>query len=75
MNMLEAIDLLKVTCDFECESLEEVPNFSIFDRQNDGFAICVKAESVDEDLHDYLVEVAESRSLRLHESEGYLVIG
>ena len=74
MNFIEAIDLLKVVSSFDFEEAVRVKKFSIYDGQNDGFAVCVKAESVDEDFHDFLGEVVEFRGLRLSESNGYLLI-
>lgn len=74
MNLFEAVDLLKVVSCFDFEEAENVPHFSIHDGQSNGFSVCVKSEFVDEDFHDFLGEVVESRNLRLLDADGYLFI-
>jgi hypothetical protein len=74
MNLNEAIDLLDVASDFNFESSEKKPNISIYDNQNEGFVLFVKANLVNEKYRDYLKEIVESRRLGMRESEGYLII-
>ena len=74
MNLVEAIDLLAAVSDFDFKNLREMPNFSIYDKQNDGFVLWVKANFVNEKYREYLEGIVESRKLGMRESEGYLII-
>jgi hypothetical protein len=74
MNLNEAIDLLDVASNFNFEPLEEKPNISIYDNQNEGFVLYVKANLVNEEYRNYLKRIVESRKLGMRESEGYLII-
>ena len=74
MNLVEAIDLLAAVSDFDFKNLRETPNFSIYDKQNDGFVLWVKANFVNGKYREYLEGIVESRKLGMRESEGYLII-
>ena len=74
MNLIEAVELLDDILDFDFEDLVKKPNINLYDRQKDGFVLCLKADSVTEEYRDYIEEIAESRKLRIRESEGYLTI-
>jgi O-phosphoseryl-tRNA(Cys) synthetase len=74
VNFNEAIDLLEAVSDFQFEPSEEKPEFSVMDNQNQGYTLHVKAQLVNEKYRKYLVEIVESRKLRIRESEGYLII-
>ena len=74
MNLKEAIDLLDAVSNFEFKGSEKRPNISIYDKEKDGFVLCVKADLVNEKYLDYLKRIVESRKLGIRESEGYLTI-
>ena len=74
MNFNEAVELLEVVSDFHFKSSEEKPDFCVYDNQNQGYTLCVKAQLINEEYRNYLKEIVESRELRIRESEGYLII-
>ena len=74
MNLVEAIDLLAAVSDFDFKNLREMPNFSIYDKQNDGFVLCVKANLVNEEYRNFLQKTVESRNLWMRELNGYLIV-
>ena len=74
LNLNEAIDLLDAISNFNFKDVEKIPNFSIWDKQKDGYVLCVKANSVTEEYRDYLKGIVESRKLRMRELDGYLMI-
>jgi hypothetical protein len=74
VNLNEAIALLAVVSDFHFKDSEKKPDFSIYDNQNEGYVLCVKADLISEEYNNYIKEVVESRKLRMHELDGYLTI-
>jgi hypothetical protein len=74
VNFSEAIELLEAVSDFHFKSSEEPPDFCIYDNQNQGYSLRVKAKSVSEEYRYYLNDIVESRKLRIRESDGYIVI-
>jgi len=74
LNFSKAIELLEAVTDFHFESSEEKPNFSIYDNQNQGYTLRVKASLVNAEYLKYVKEIVESRKLGMRESEGYLTI-
>jgi hypothetical protein len=74
LTLNEAIDLLCVVSDFQFKDSEKRPDFCIYDNQNDGYNLRIKAELVTAEYRSYLNEIVKSRKLRIRESEGYLII-
>ena len=74
MNFNEAIELLEVVSDFHFKALEKKPDFCIYDNQNEGYSLCVKAHLINTEYRKFIKEIVESRKLGTHESEGYLII-
>ena len=74
MNLNEAIDLLDAVSAFDFKDSMRIPKFSIYDNQNEGFVLCVKADLVNAKYRDYLKGIVGSRELGMRELEGYLMI-
>lgn len=74
LNLSEAIELLNVVSDFNFEATEKRPTITIYDNQNEGFVICVKASLVSEEYRIYLERVVKSRNLWMRDYEGFLMI-
>ena len=74
MNLVEAVELLDAISDFNFKDSEKIPNISIYDKEKEGFVLCVKANMVDEEYRDFLKGIVESRKLGMRQSEGYLMI-
>lgn len=74
MNLKEAVALLAAVSDFSFKQSEKKPAVSIYDNQNQGYTLCVKAHLINEEYHKYLKKTVEARKLRIRESEGYIVI-
>jgi hypothetical protein len=74
VNFNEAIELLEVVSDFHFKASEKKPDFCIYDNQNEGYVLCVKALLINAEYRNYLKEIVESRKLGIRESEGYLII-
>jgi hypothetical protein len=74
VNFNEAIELLDAVSDFQFKQLEKKPDFCIYDNENQGYTLCVKAALISEEYHNHLKHIVESRKLGIRESEGYLVI-
>jgi hypothetical protein len=74
VNLIEAVELLNAVSDYDFGSSKDIPDFSIYDNQQDGFVLCVKASLVDEEYRDYLKGIVESNKLEIRESDGYLTI-
>lgn len=74
LNFKEAIELLEVVSDFQCKASEKKPNFCIYDNQNEGYNLSIKANLINAEYRNYIEEMVESRKLGIRESEGYLVI-
>ena len=74
VNLVEAVELLDAISDFNFKDSEKIPNISIYDKEKEGFVLCVKASLVDEEYRDFLKGIVESRKLGMRQSEGYLMI-
>ena len=74
MNFKEAIQLLEAFTDFPSKSGEKRPNFSIYDNQNQGYSLSVKAQLIGAEYLNYVKKIVESRKLGVRESKGYLII-
>ena len=74
MNFSEAIELLEAVSDFKFEPSEEKPDFCVYDNQNQGYTLNVKAQSVSEKYRKHVMRIVESRKLRIRESSGFLII-
>jgi hypothetical protein len=74
VNFNEAIELLEAVSDFQFKPSEKKPDFCLFDNQNQGYNLQVKADLINEKYRTYLDEIVESRKLRIRESGGYLTI-
>ena len=74
MNFNEAIGLLEAVSDFNFKESEEKPDFCIYDNQNEGYSLRIKAHLINTEYRKYIKEIVESRKLGTHESEGYLII-
>ena len=74
VNLVEAVELLDAISDFNFKDSEKIPNISIYDKEKEGFVLCVKANMVDEEYRDFLKGIVESRKLGMRQSEGYLMI-
>jgi hypothetical protein len=74
MDIFEAVKLLGVVSDFSFKDAGEVPRFSIFDGEKEGFVVCVKANLVGEEYYEYLKRIIRLRNLRMRKSKGYLMI-
>jgi hypothetical protein len=74
LNFIEAIELLDSISDFNFKGFKKKPSFSIYDKQKDGFVLCVKANLVNEEYRNFLQGIVESRNLRMRELDGYLII-
>jgi len=74
LNFIEAIELLEVVTDFQFKPSEKKPDFCVYDNQNQGYTLCVKANMVNAEYLEHIKATAESRKLGLRESQGYLVI-
>jgi hypothetical protein len=70
VNLSEAIELLGAVSAFHFKASEEKPNFCIFDNQNEGYSLSVKAHLISSEYHCHLREVAKSHKLVIRESEG-----
>lgn len=58
LSLIEATKLLNAVSDFHFESSEKTPKLSIYDKQKEGFVICMKTKLVNEEYHSYLEEIA-----------------
>ena len=74
LNLKDAINLLTVISEFQFNEAEKKPNAVIYDNQTGGFVLYFKASLVSHDYRAYLQKITKSRKLRMHESEGYLII-
>jgi len=74
LNFSEAIRLLEVVSDFPFKPSEKKLGFSIYDNQNQGYTLRVKASLVNSEYLKYVKEIVESRKLGMRESDGYLTI-
>ena len=74
LNLLEAVELLNAVSDFNFADSERRPTISIYDKQTEGFVLCIKAELVSEKYYNHLKGIVESHKLGLRESEVYLII-
>ena len=74
LNLIEAIELLDSISDFEFRGFKKRPSFSIYDREKDGFVLCVKANLLNAEYRSFLGEIVKSRKLRIRELDGYLII-
>jgi hypothetical protein len=74
LTINDAIDLLCAVSDFQFKDSEKRPDFCVYDNQNDGYNLRIKAELVDKEYRRYLNGIVKSRKLGLRESEGYLII-
>ena len=74
VNLLEAIDLLKVVSDLDFEDSKKIPTITIFYNPKDGFVLHVKENLVTDEYRRYLYGVVKSRNLLLSGSKGYLMI-
>ena len=60
--------------DFNFKKSEEKPDFCIYDNQNQGYTLCVKADLVNAEYRKYIKAIVKSRRLGIRESDGYLTI-
>jgi hypothetical protein len=74
LNLKEAIEVLDSISDFDFKEFKKKPSFSIYDKQKDGFVLCVKANLVNEEYRNFLQGIVEPRNLRMCELDGYLII-
>ena len=74
LNLSEAVDLLAAVSDFNFKSSEKRPDYYIYDNQNQGYTLWIKAQSVNPEYLSYVKKIVKSRKLAIHKSEGYLVI-
>ena len=74
LNICEAIELLDVVMNYHFNTSEGTPDFCIFDNQNEGYALSVKAYLISQEYRKHLRKVAESRNLLIHESEGVITL-
>ena len=74
LNLSEAVDLLAAVSDFNFKQSEKRPDFYIYDNQNQGYTLWVKAQLVNPEYLSYVKKIVKSRKLAIRESEGYLVI-
>jgi len=51
-----------------------MPRICIYDDQNKGYSLILKADLVSKEYRKYLGKIAESQKLVIKESEGYLQI-
>ena len=63
MNFKEAIELLGAVSDFQHSASEEKPNFCIYDNQNEGYSLNVKARLIDAEFRNYIMEIVRARIL------------
>jgi hypothetical protein len=74
LNLVEAVELLDTVSDFDFKDSEKKPNFTIYDKQKEGFVLCIKANLVTEEYRRHLGRITKLRNLRMHESDGFLTI-
>ena len=74
MNFKEAVELLAVISDFHYKSPDTKPDFFLCDNGKQGYSLSVKTSIVNPEYRSYIEKIVESHKLRMHESEGYLVI-
>jgi hypothetical protein len=74
LNLIEAIELLDSISDFNFVRFKKKPSFSIYDKEKEGFVLCVKANLVNAEYRNFLGEIVKSRKLRMRELDGYLTI-
>ena len=74
LTIKDAINLLDVISEFQFNAAEKKPNAVIYDNQTGGFVLYFKASLVSNEYRAHLQKITESRKLRMHESEGYLII-
>jgi hypothetical protein len=74
LNLNDAINLLCVVSDFQFKNSEKKPDFCVYDNQNEGYNLRIKAEMVTAEYRSYLNEIVKSRKLGILESDGYLII-
>jgi len=74
VNFAEAIELLEAVSAFHFEPSEKEPDFCLYDNENQGYSLCVKADLINEKYRAYLSEIVEARKLRIRESDGRLII-
>jgi hypothetical protein len=74
LNFIESIKLLEAVSDFPFKQSEKKPDFSIYDNQNQGYSLRVKAGLVNAEYLKFVKEIVESLKLRMIDSEGYLTI-
>ena len=74
MNLNEALALIEVVSDYNFETSENKPSFTIFENHEGGYDLLVKPLSTDKTYRSRLQEIVNSRNLSIHESDGCLVI-
>ncbi len=74
MNFAEVMELLRTVSAFQVKASEESPKFRIYDNQNEGYVVYIKASSINTECLNFLKEIIETRKLGIRESEGFLII-
>jgi len=76
MNFTEVIDLHRAVADFCLKNLDDNPKLGIYDIQSreQGYILCIKTKSTNDDFVDFLKTIAHARSLELGKFRGYFVI-
>jgi len=74
LNFADVMELQNAATSFHSETPKEVPKFSIYDSQKEGYVLCIKASSVSPEYLNFLKNLVTSRKLGIRESEGYIII-
>jgi hypothetical protein len=78
MNLFEAVELLRVVSAIPLKGSAKHPEIRIFHNIGEvigeGYTLCIKRNSVDEDYRSHLNRIVESHKLMIRESKRCLIV-